>query len=77
MSKTREIKMLIDRVDETLMVLALAIDDLVIIRDELKKLLESLSGQLPTDMRARRAQFHPIKSYICAIRHKRVLWGPV
>jgi hypothetical protein len=49
MSKTREIKMLIDRVDETLMVLALAIDDLVIIRDELKKLLESLSGQLPTD----------------------------
>ena len=37
--------MLIDKVDETLMVLALAIDDLVIIRDELKKLLESLSGE--------------------------------
>jgi hypothetical protein len=35
-------KMLIDRVDETLMVLALAIDDLVIIRGELKKLVESL-----------------------------------
>jgi DNA relaxase NicK len=42
MSKTREIKMLIDRVDETLMVLALAIDDLVLIRDELKKLVKSL-----------------------------------
>jgi hypothetical protein len=34
--------MLIDRVDETLTVLVLAIDDLVIIRDELKKLVESL-----------------------------------
>jgi len=43
MSKTREIKMLIDRVDETLMILALAVDDLVILRDELKKLLGSLS----------------------------------
>jgi hypothetical protein len=42
MSKTREVKMLIDRVDGTLMVLALAIDDLVILRDELKKLVESL-----------------------------------
>ena len=42
MSKTREVKMLIDRVDGTLMVLALAVDDLVIIRDELKKLVESL-----------------------------------
>jgi len=45
MSKTREVKVLIDRVDGTLMVLALAIDDLVIIRDELKKLVESLSGE--------------------------------
>ena len=43
MSKEREVKVLIDRVDGTLMVLALAVDDLVILRDELKKLLESLS----------------------------------
>jgi len=42
MFKTREIEMLIDRVDGTLMVLALAVDDLVILRDELKKLVESL-----------------------------------
>ncbi len=41
-SKAHEVKMLIDRVDATLMVLALAIDDLLIICDELKSWLKAL-----------------------------------
>jgi len=48
MSKAREVKMLIDRVDETLMVLALVIDDLVLMRDELKKLVKSLKESSET-----------------------------